>query len=626
MARTYFEEALRFDRESAAAHVGLYWTERAEGRDAEAREHLERAVALAPGAEADLRRLSDGAADLGHANPRRALRAAIDLLVAGDAERGTTEYFRALEGADEATLSEVLEDAGAFFPDHQRAAALKRADGQAGRAIVDLWMSRDPTPATPANEVLAEAYRRLDRVRRDFAAVRPPGYDDRGRSWLRLGPPDRRLTWGGLDLHPAESWLYERLAGRRVTLHFVRRGIEYARAASALEAIPASRRRELVDAAMEVCRPRVGFLGDREALRNEASMAFLELSDFDPVYLAMAFCLESGSPITGGEVATENLRLAEGATVAESTFAIEHAREGEPADFAARAVAFEDGRGGYDLWVVLGYPVGQLVEAGGATVTVRRAPALHDADWAIVERREGAVRVDASRLGPTDVLVDGLEIRRIGAYRFPVTIDRPDPGRLRLSDVVLVDRILPGETGRFTRGGLRLVPSPTGVFRRSGPVGLYFEIYPPRGAAGEDVRVAVTVRSGRPEPIHERIFGAIRGSDLSLRNDVLHSLQIVCQIVIDVAGDLAARAGLPFEDYTEAVRRLPEAGPFPRELTRELERLPGFRDILIHEYVAIDLERAREALEGLGPIEEFADRLADHLAGCTRAGGSCRNR
>lgn len=103
-------------------------------------------------------------------------------------------------------------------------------------------------------------------------------------------------------------------------------------------------------------------------------------------------------------------------------------------------------------------------------------------------------------------------------------------------------------------------------------------------------------------------------SDLSLRNDVLHSLQTVCQVVIDVAGDLAARSGLPFEDYTEAVRCLPRAGPFPSELARELERLPGFRNVLIHDYVALDLERVVAALDELEPIGEFADRLADHLS------------
>lgn len=102
-------------------------------------------------------------------------------------------------------------------------------------------------------------------------------------------------------------------------------------------------------------------------------------------------------------------------------------------------------------------------------------------------------------------------------------------------------------------------------------------------------------------------------ADLSLRNDVLHSLQTVCQVVIDAAGDLAARAGLPFEDYTEAIRCLPRAGPFPRELAGELERLPGFRNVLIHEYVAIDFDRVIAALDELEPIEEYADRLADHL-------------
>lgn len=60
-------------------------------------------------------------------------------------------------------------------------------------------------------------------------------------------------------------------------------------------------------------------------------------------------------------------------------------------------------------------------------------------------------------------------------------------------------------------------------------------------------------------------------ADLSLRNDVLHSLQIVCQVVIGAAGDLAARAGLPFEDYTEAIRCLPRTGRFPSELALALE-------------------------------------------------------
>ena len=35
--------------------------------------------------------------------------------------------------------------------------------------------------------------------------------------------------------------------------------------------------------------------------------------------------------------------------------------------------------------------------------------------------------------------------------------------------------------------------------------------------------------------------------------------------------------------------------------------LPGFRNMLIHEYVTLDLDRAVEALDRLDPIESFME-------------------
>jgi uncharacterized protein YutE (UPF0331/DUF86 family) len=95
--------------------------------------------------------------------------------------------------------------------------------------------------------------------------------------------------------------------------------------------------------------------------------------------------------------------------------------------------------------------------------------------------------------------------------------------------------------------------------------------------------------------------------DLSLHNDVLFSLLTVCQLVIDLAGDLAARRGDRFEDYTEAVRSLARDARLSPELVRKLERLPGFRNVVIHEYVALDLDRVVEALDDVGPVEEFLE-------------------
>ena len=95
--------------------------------------------------------------------------------------------------------------------------------------------------------------------------------------------------------------------------------------------------------------------------------------------------------------------------------------------------------------------------------------------------------------------------------------------------------------------------------------------------------------------------------DLSLHNDVLFSLLTACQLVIDVAGDLAARRGDRFEDYTEAVRSLGRDARFSPELVRKLERLPGFRNVVIHEYVALDLDRVVDALDDLAPVEQFLE-------------------
>ena len=108
--------------------------------------------------------------------------------------------------------------------------------------------------------------------------------------------------------------------------------------------------------------------------------------------------------------------------------------------------------------------------------------------------------------------------------------------------------------------------------------------------------------------LRARVSGAAAlRRDLSLHNDVLFSLLAICQIVIDVSGELSARKGLRFEDYTEAVRNLAALDDFSEDLVRELSLLPGFRNILVHQYVTLDLERAVEALDRLEPVEPFIE-------------------
>ena len=99
--------------------------------------------------------------------------------------------------------------------------------------------------------------------------------------------------------------------------------------------------------------------------------------------------------------------------------------------------------------------------------------------------------------------------------------------------------------------------------------------------------------------------------DLSLHNDVMFSLLMVAQLVIDLAGELSARRGDRFEDYTEAIRNLARDARFPADLVQELERVPGFRNVVIHEYVALDLDRVVDALQRLDPIDRFIAIVRD---------------
>lgn len=107
--------------------------------------------------------------------------------------------------------------------------------------------------------------------------------------------------------------------------------------------------------------------------------------------------------------------------------------------------------------------------------------------------------------------------------------------------------------------------------------------------------------------IRPRVTGPeILGQDLSLHNDVLFSLQIVCQAVIDIASEFSTRRLLRFQDYTEAVRNLGAYPEFPSSMIQILVKLPGFRNVLIHEYVNFDFRRVIEALDHLDAVEEFA--------------------
>ena len=116
------------------------------------------------------------------------------------------------------------------------------------------------------------------------------------------------------------------------------------------------------------------------------------------------------------------------------------------------------------------------------------------------------------------------------------------------------------------------------------------------------------------EQLRPRITATALRRDLSLHNDVLFSLLTVCQLVIDVASDLSARHGLAFDDYTEAVRNLGRLDLVDEATLAALDAVPGFRNVLVHEYVTLDLERVVQATERLQPVRAFLEAVRLYAA------------
>ena len=111
------------------------------------------------------------------------------------------------------------------------------------------------------------------------------------------------------------------------------------------------------------------------------------------------------------------------------------------------------------------------------------------------------------------------------------------------------------------------------------------------------------------EELRPRVSATALRRNLSLHNDVLFSLFTVCQLVIDVASELSARQGLAFDDYTQAVRNLGQMDLVEDDVLEHLERLPGFRNVVVHEYATLDFDRVVDALGDLGPVRTFVDAV-----------------
>lgn len=85
-------------------------------------------------------------------------------------------------------------------------------------------------------------------------------------------------------------------------------------------------------------------------------------------------------------------------------------------------------------------------------------------------------------------------------------------------------------------------------------------------------------------------------------------LHLAIECLLDIGNHLIADRGFRKpESYGEVFEILAEEGVIPRELLKELEGMAAFRNVLVHDYLRLDLDRVHEVVRGrLKVFEELA--------------------
>lgn len=95
---------------------------------------------------------------------------------------------------------------------------------------------------------------------------------------------------------------------------------------------------------------------------------------------------------------------------------------------------------------------------------------------------------------------------------------------------------------------------------------------------------------------------------------VERGLQLCVQNCLDIATHLSAASGRDVPDYATAIDTLSDLGVLPSEFSGQFRAVAGFRNILVHGYLAVDLERVHAVLnERLDDFTAFAEHVEAFL-------------
>jgi len=129
-----------------------------------------------------------------------------------DYKSSTNSYFEGIEKLEDKEMLDYLYEEQKIILTPFELNQFESASFLAKKNLFKkFWKQRDPDPSTPENERLMEHFRRVRFARKNFHFTAPPYYDDRGKIYIKYGPPDDQYSSpvGTLPAKDNESWTYE---------------------------------------------------------------------------------------------------------------------------------------------------------------------------------------------------------------------------------------------------------------------------------------------------------------------------------------------------------------------------------------------------------------------------------
>jgi uncharacterized protein YutE (UPF0331/DUF86 family) len=103
-------------------------------------------------------------------------------------------------------------------------------------------------------------------------------------------------------------------------------------------------------------------------------------------------------------------------------------------------------------------------------------------------------------------------------------------------------------------------------------------------------------------------------SDTETRWTVERGLQLCAQNALDIATHIAAGLGRDIPDYVSAIDELARLGVLDQDFVRGFRSVAGFRNVLVHGYLEVDLYVLTTLLhERLDDFEVFATGVEAYL-------------